>query len=146
MNQELTQEYLKSVLHYNPDTGVFTRLKNKTRTDTIGKIKGYLRKDGYLRIRCENKKQYLAHHLAYIYMTGIIPKHLTNEIDHINHIRHDNRWCNLQMVDRSVNMINKSLYGSNKTGHVGVCWDKKSNKWRAYIRVNSKTNLLGVIH
>ena len=91
-NQKLTQEYLKSILHYDPETGVFTWI-GKTSTKTraiIGMNAGYIRPDGYRYIKIYNRA-YNASRLAFVYMEGYWPEH---EVDHRNRIRDDDRWKN----------------------------------------------------
>ncbi|EGG2795312.1 HNH endonuclease [Salmonella enterica subsp. enterica serovar Kentucky] len=58
------------------------------------------------------------------------------EIDHINHVRDDNRLSNLRKVSRSVNMKNKSLNKNNASGAHDVYFDKRRNKWHVRITVN----------
>lgn len=63
-------------------------------------------------------------------------------VNHINHIRNDNRLENLEIVTIRENVIKtKHKYTSE---YPGVCWSKKLNKWRAYISFNSKWKHLGV--
>jgi hypothetical protein len=68
-------------------------------------------------------------------MTGKWPE---LEVDHINRIRDDNRWCNLRDVSRAINAQNMPLYKNNTSGHTGVCWNKKFNKWQVLCRANGK--------
>lgn len=134
----ITQDYLKSILDYNPETGVFTWIESK-RYGWVGKQAGSMRSDGYLKIKILNKNQ-LAHRLAYLYIHGCSPK----SIDHINGSRCDNRIENLRAADHSKNGMNKALSTLNTSGVKGVSLNKKLNKWAAYISVNNKRNHLGV--
>jgi hypothetical protein len=81
----ITQAELKEVLHYNPDTGVFTC--NKT-----GESRGGHNFGLYLKIAIR-AKLYRADQLAYLYMKGEWSNYI---IDHINGIYDDNRWVNLR--------------------------------------------------
>lgn len=64
-------------------------------------------------------------------------------IDHINRDRLDNRRSNLRVVDYSLNGFNKGKQSNNTSGHVGVSWEKKRNKWETHIKVNGKKKFLG---
>ena len=83
---------------------------------------------------------YFTHRLAFLYMTGSIPK----EVDHINHVKPDNRWKNLRAANRIINGRNRSMHCDNTSGVTGVYWHKKKGKWQAGIRVNDKRIYLGV--
>ena len=65
------------------------------------------------------------------------------DTDHINRNKLDNRRANLRTVTRSKNMINVGLRVNNKSGYIGVYWDKFTNKWRAEIKINYKKITLG---
>ena len=52
-------------------------------------------------------------------------------IDHINHNTLDNRKSNLRICPIYINNLNKR---NNKSGCVGVCFDKSRNKWRVMIK------------
>lgn len=47
MRNNLTQKRLKELVHYNPETGVFTCLKKNTRRN-IGDVLGTANHEGYL--------------------------------------------------------------------------------------------------
>lgn len=127
--KNLSLDKLKSELHYDPETGIFTR-KKKTPSGPIGTIAGYKRKDNVINIRCGF--QYLAHRLAWFYMTGKWPK---EEIDHINGNGSDNRWCNLREATHSQNAQN--------VPRRGVSWHKRYKKWGARLCLNSISYHIG---
>jgi hypothetical protein len=84
----------------------------------------------------------LEHSLIILYMLG--ESYLQYEIDHVNHKRDDNRWCNLRVVCRKTNSKNLSISKANCSGVTGVSWHTQRNKWRAYIMVNYKQVNLGL--
>ena len=85
------------------------------------------------------EKRY-AHRVIWAMVHGEWPDH----IDHINHNKSDNRISNLRSVTHQENHMNRSIGKSNTSGHVGVVWHKKSNKWGAKIVVNGKSKHLGL--
>lgn len=135
----LTQEQLKEYLSYNPDTGVFVRVKASPRgRDRTGEVAGHIEVTGYSAINVLSIK-YLAHRLAWLYMTGAWPNDL---IDHINGNRADNRFANLREADANINQQNLSSARShNKIGLLGVSSSKK--RWKAEIRANGHRTHLG---
>ena len=135
----ITQCELKEVLEYNHDTGVFTWLKSNGPRAKVGNVAGYKNCYGYICIMLRSKK-YKAHRLAYLYMTGKFPE---NFIDHINHIKDDNRWTNLRDATNSQNQYNTKKPRTNKSGYKGVCWNKRYKKWESKIKYMSKTIHLG---
>ena len=73
---------------------------------------------------------------------GIIPNGM--QIDHINHIRNDNRLMNLRLVSAKVNSRNMSKKTCNTSGLTGVYYASRYvNPWRALIRVDGKRVTLG---
>lgn len=135
----ITQARLKELLYYDYETGIFIWLVSKAIRIKIGSIAGALRKDGYLNIEIDYKG-YLAHRLAWLYMTGEWPE---NQIDHINMIKSDNRFCNLREATRNENRHNQTKFSNNTSGIKGVDWHKPNHKWRARIRLNNKLIYLG---
>ena len=137
----LTQERLKELLHYDPETGLFTRLKSLGKSK-VGNIAGCLNPEGYIQIKI-NYVLYRAHRLAFLYMTGKLPY---DDVDHINGIRHDNKWSNLRECDNSQNMHNrKKAHKNNKSsGLLGVSSSSNGNgTFRATIWLNNKHKQLG---
>jgi hypothetical protein len=54
-------------------------------------------------------------------------------IDHINGNKLDNREFNLRKANKSQNAMNSKKPSNNSSGTKGVSWDKRSEKWEAYI-------------
>lgn len=135
---DITQSYLKSVLHYDPDTGVFTWIKRVANRVKIGDSAGSLSL-GYQRIAIKGRL-YMAHRLAFVYMTGKFPE---NETDHINGVPNDNRWANLRAVTGQENLKNKKRYAVNTSGVTGVYWKKQCSKWAVQIRISGKNTHIG---
>jgi hypothetical protein len=87
------------------------------------------------------KKDYQAHRLAFLWMTGSFP---ASEVDHINGVRDDNRWGNLRAVTPTQNAQNQRLPSNNKSGVIGVHWNKQANRWCARIKVNGRVVHIGL--
>ena len=138
--------YLKSILDYDPDTGVFRWKVSLNRRIKIDSIAGCLcvnpknPDEKYYRIKI-NGKLYGTHRLAYYYVTGIDPDKL--EIDHKNGNTLDNRFDNLRIATHGNNQKNCKKYKTNISGFKGVCWSKQYKKWNARIQVNNKQINLG---
>lgn len=139
----LSAERLRELLNYDPETGIFRWKVSRGGTAMIGTIAGCLHPDGYLLIRADGK-QYLAHRLTWLYMTGGWPE---DQIDHINGKRADNRWKNLREADATLNSENqRKAQGDNfSCGLLGVTIIKsaKKNPWQARIGITGKQKHLG---
>ena len=131
---ELTAEYLRSVLHYSPETGIFTWKVSTAHRVKVGDVAGSQNGLGYLSIQLQSRPQ-LAHRLAWLYVYGSWPK---DQLDHINRNRSDNRISNLREVSNKQNMQNASKPSNNTSGHPGVYWHKQRSKWVAQIKHNYK--------
>ncbi len=137
----ISHEELRRRFQYDPEIGTFTRLTASLSgrpSEGVGTIVGSLSVIGYLMINIRSRL-YCAHRLAFFYMEARWPR----EIDHINRIRSDNRWCNLREADRSVQMHNRGTraHPQNTTGLLGVT--KRGNYFVACIEVNGKRHRLG---
>lgn len=132
-NQSITQKRLKELLHYDPDTGVFTWTENAYYR-VRGKPAGTKNTIGYIQIQI-NRKIYHGHRLAFLYMEGNFPP---GHVDHIDHDPHNTKFVNLRKVTHAENMRNQTLNRKNTSGHCGVHKHPYSNKWFAKIVVNQK--------
>lgn len=65
------------------------------------------------------------------------------QIDHINHLRHDNRKSNLRTASNGQNRMNTKIPKNNNSGQKGVIWHKRDNIWEAYITFEFKRLYLG---
>jgi hypothetical protein len=135
----LTQSRLKELLHYDPDTGVFTRLVTTSSNAKVGDVAGSINNNRYLNI-CIDSKLYPAHRLAVLYMTGSFPKKHT---DHIDGDRANNRWTNLRECTPAENHQNRTSHKNSSSKYIGVCWHRRDQKWVAHIRINGKRIHLG---
>lgn len=141
----ISQEQLKQLIHYNPDTGLFTWVITRGAKCIKGEIAGNISQNGkhcrlsYCRIYILGKF-YKAHRLAFLYMTGQFP---TDEVDHINGDGTDNRWCNLRDVDHKQNGKNLRIKSNNSSGLHGVSWSDSRRKWRTRIFVDHKEIFIG---
>ena len=135
----LTQNELRELFNYNPETGVFKRKKHQRWPNaTTPDIAGWLNPNGYWYITINNKK-YLLHRLAWLYVYGYMPK----QLDHINRVSSDNRIANLRESTQSENMQNTSMRSDNTSGFKGVSLMRRDNTWRARIKVDGKSKTIG---
>lgn len=135
---ELTQERLKHLLHYDPNTGIFTR-KTSVRHASKGSVSGSDNGEGYLRI-CVDGVRYYSHKLAWLYMTGEYPDHF---VDHSDCDHSNNRWSNLRVASAAENCRNRRRSSVNRSGFKGVHWRVERSKWVASIAVDGKNRRIG---
>lgn len=124
-------EMLRESFYYDHETGHFY-WRTKTNGKRTQRRAGTRHCKGYWVITI-NKKRFLAHRAAWAYFHGEWPD---NEIDHINHIRGDNRIENLRAVNAFENKQNMSIHASNKSGITGVSFYGSKNRWVAEIKAN----------
>ena len=136
--------FLKSILSYCPDTGIFIWKVNRGRLAKAGQIAGYLQLDKkrpdykYFKILICGKA-YRVNRLAYYYMTEIDPAE--KEVDHKNGNPLDNRFDNLRLATHANNGKNRKIRKGNSSGFKGVT--SNGNNWEAGIRVNYDYIYLG---
>lgn len=143
MSIYLSQNRLKELLHYDPETGVWTWLsKNGTKRPQAGSVSNQGRSAGYRRITIDGESYYSSH-LVFLYMIGEFPK---EEIDHIDRDRGNDRWINLRKTNHIKNCQNRGNRNDNKSGYPGVSYNKQYGKWKADITVDKQRIYLGKFH
>jgi hypothetical protein len=138
----ITQERLKELLHYDPETGVFTWKVNKGPTARAGTEAGSVKhqqRNYYRHIRADGVT-YCAHRLAWLYVHGKFPE---NEIDHDDGNGLHNWIKNLRDVTRRDNQKNRRLNCNNTSGTTGVSFNQATAKWQARIQTDSGQKHLG---
>lgn len=131
----ITQARLKERYHYDPETGVFTRLFNRA-----GAKKGTLvttkhGPEGHLQITVD-RKVYASAKLAWLYVFGFCP---TNIVDHKDTNTANDRIANLRLASNSQNCFNCPIRSDNKSGAKGVSL-RPNGKYRARITA------FGIVH
>lgn len=131
---------IKQALSYCPDTGHFIWLVSRKGTKGIGSVAGSINSHGYVDIQVLGLRIF-GHRLALWYSTGTFP---SEQVDHLNGIRSDNRIANLREASAAENKQNvKAARRHNKTGLLGVSFSKPMKKFQARIRVNNVVHRLG---
>ena len=103
--------------------------------EKIKDIKWKLDKDGYL-IKSTYKTKLIMHRI-------VMDAQKDEIVDHISGNKLDNRKENLRIVTAQQNSMNRGLGVRNKSGKVGVSFNKARNKWVASIKSNGKSIYLG---
>jgi hypothetical protein len=134
----LTCDEVRSIFDYDAVAGGLRYRDGHGRVKK-GSLAGSITSHGYIKIVILGG-DHLAHRLIWLHVYGTYPK---TSLDHINHVRNDNRIENLREADASENMQNRRLNGPYWSGHVGVIWSKKSRKWVARIAVRMKQIQVG---
>ena len=149
----ITQRVVRKLFDYNPETGVLmwrTRDKetyrnaksiNAFNARLAGKIAGGIS-------TCRSGKRYAnvkifgttyrQHRIIWLFMTGAFPK---EEIDHIDGDGLNNSFINLREASSTDNSRNQKRFKTNKSGFVGVSWNKGNRKWAANIYNNGQIHL-----
>ena len=103
----LTQDELQKFLRYDPESGHFTWIMCPAMGTSISSRAGSMDEKMYIRIQVQGKR-YRAHRLAFLYMTGEIPK----LVDHKDRIPFHNMRSNLRSTTYSKNRLNS--YSSDR--------------------------------
>lgn len=138
----LSLDDLRACLHYDPDTGVFTRkVPAKGSKVPVGGVCGYPDGKGHLYLRFRRSK-YAVHRLAWFYVYGCWP---TDLIDHINGDRADNRIANLREADVVLNGENqRKARSDSRIGVLGV--SPSRGRFKAQIKICGKSTYLGMFN
>ena len=138
----ITYEEAKELFTYDRETGIIKwrrRTSNNQRKNLVAGSTGSGGR-GYTQINIKGKI-YPAHRIVMLLAYGFCDDGL--EVDHINHVRDDNRLSNLRFITRTGNQRNRSRNSNNTTGVMGVYYHKGTRKYMAYIKVDGLRIHLG---
>lgn len=102
-----------------------------------GQIAGHIGTNGYRKISIDGRA-YGGNQIAWLYMTGELPKAL---IDHKDGKHSNDRWANLRPANHSQNMANKKRHRGQKSGFKGVY--PSGPKWVAIVTAQHVRHYLG---
>lgn len=136
----LTAERLRELLVYDPATGVFRWLAGGAK-HSAGDVAGCVKPDGkrFYRYIGIDYRVYVAHRLAWLYMTGAWP---AGEIDHRDTDGTNNRWGNLRSATRSQNAANRGAQSNSFSGLKGAFRDRRG-RWRSSIQYGGRRLHIG---
>lgn len=78
------------------------------------------------------------------YMHRVIAKTPNGKFtDHVNQDKLDNRGTNLRTCNKAQNSMNRTKQINNTSGHKGVSWNRRLEKWESYIWKSGKKTFLG---
>jgi hypothetical protein len=144
MTNNIAPEIVRQLLRYEPETGKLFWLPRKCASAAAfntrfagGEAFTAISSWGYKKGKIE-KRDYTAHRVIWALQTGAWP---VAEIDHINRVRHDNRWSNLRAATREENARNNRGIEGSSSIYLGV--SKVRNGWKAQINVAKKQLYLG---
>lgn len=144
LEEGVGSEVVRQIISYNPVLGTLTWLprpaslfkseqfQKSWNRKNAGQPAVSLAFNGYHVVSVKGH-QAGAHRVAWFLHYGEWPR---GQIDHINHVRTDNRIENLRQVTSGSNHRNRSRSDKNTSGFTGVSWAPHAGKWRAQIGRN----------
>ena len=129
----IKQTYFSQLFYYCPTSKTGLRFKHDGKTPSCkgwrkaGDEAGGLTKSGYYSVRVDGEN-YMVHRIIWALNHGDLEYGL---IDHKDKNRSNNKIENLRLVTHSINCKNSSIKKHNKTGHIGITFQKKFNIYTA---------------
>jgi hypothetical protein len=132
------QHELKTAFKYDPATGNLYRVHKNNRLVWCSH-KG---SQGYYCVKYKGV-MFKASRLIWVLITGEDPGIMT--IDHINRIRHDNRWCNLRLANNYLQKHNRSVMTTSTSQLKGAYKNSRpyGKPYRSSITINGVRTSLG---
>lgn len=142
LRARITQEWLREVLNYDQETGLFEWRRQLSYRAPVGSRAGSVKPSGYVHIEIV-RRRYVAHHLAWLYVTGEWP---TEMVDHWDGNKSNNAWKNLRQASRIQNAANSKLHKDNLLRLKGVSRNTRDGRTKPYfarIKLNGSVVHLG---
>lgn len=137
---------LPSLLTYEPDTGKLFWLERPGAPKQWNAR--FARREAFTAKNCSGYhhgtlmgRTISAHRAIWCLQTGEWP---SDQVDHVNLDRSDNRWSNLRSATRSENNRNTRSRPNASSRFIGVQFHRLSGKWAARIRLGGKQKYLGI--
>ena len=146
MTDQSRSEFEAAVMQfisYDPESGELSWKEKPNRNIQIGQKIGRKNSWGHMTFTFRGRTC-MVHRIAWLIATGALP---SNEIDHVDGDKENNRLSNLRDVTRNINQQNlRRAHRSNKTGYLGVskaALNHPNRPWYASIKKDGKTRFLG---
>lgn len=123
-------DYLRSILSYDPLSGIVTWLIDAASSVRAGSEAGTLHSDGYIRVMI-GRKTYALHRVIWKLHYGADP---VGVVDHRDGVGSDNRIKQLRDVTQRQNLWNGARSRKSKTGFKGIVFDPKYKVYRVNIK------------
>ena len=125
----------QDILEYRDGKLFWAKLSSPLSRKKVGDRAGWLDPSGYRYISLKGKR-YIEHRVIYLlHNPDWDINDGTQQIDHINRVRDDNRIENLRLVTNQENAFNRNARG--------YTWYKPYQKWHSQIEINGTKKHLG---
>ncbi|HII3146503.1 TPA: HNH endonuclease [Citrobacter braakii] len=125
---------------YENETGILRWKVRISQGVHIGDEAGRSKNNAYAQVRL-NGKLTMVHRIIWEMHNGAIDSGMY--VDHIDGNTFNNRLSNLRLVTHQDNHRNQKKRSTNKSGYLGVSWNKQHQKWQASIKLSGKVKYLG---
>lgn len=137
----ISAERLREFLEYDPTSGLFIWRITRGSRAKAGDVAGNRHSSGYIVINTDGRLYY-GHRLAWLYVYGAWP---TNQIDHCDGNRANNRFSNLREATNAENAQNmRKAHSDNLSGLLGASRNKRDGKWKAKIWFDRTSRYIGI--
>ncbi len=123
----MSQDLIENLYYHNGILFWAQTVHNKCQKDSPV---GTKKQNGYIEIQWKGKRYY-AHRIIWTIFNGEIPDKLV--IDHIDGNPSNNKLENLRCVQHVSNLHGARKLTRNKSGFIGVSWNKLTKSWEASV-------------
>ena len=139
MKSDLTLDQVRTALGLDPATGILIWTAPQSNRVKIGDRAGVVAANGRRYINLAGEK-HLAHRLVWFHFYGVWP---SGDVKQKNGDYDDCRIENLVDQTRQETASNRRVNAKSKSGHPGVTWDSKREKWQVHITRDYKQVAFG---